>query len=281
MLLWNGSTILKAKLKDRTKADSAYEDVVDRNDIVFVRRDPALIEYLGDNQYRFKIYPVAINNSRRIRILYTIPLSPFMQRMAFTFNPAFTCGATEGFPTSIPIELNYDSSDERKYLFEYNNKKREIQTGSVYVVPYSDIVNTTQYWAPRLKQPIRILGDSVVQPTAFLHLIDTGSALGRYYALYAPVPVSLLMAVDNQLATMSNIEAVISAGNKHYIVDVTDKRSVVAYIKTSSEWDGTIAWNLYDKDGDKTMSVSDTIPVNESSADYSILPLIWAAKYSL
>ncbi|MBD3317261.1 MAG: hypothetical protein GF344_15855 [Chitinivibrionales bacterium] len=78
MLLWQGNTILKAKLKDRTAADSAYEEVVDRRRTQIVPRDPALIESLGGNRYRFKIYPVALARSRKIRILYTVPLRPLI-----------------------------------------------------------------------------------------------------------------------------------------------------------------------------------------------------------
>ncbi|NLE03274.1 MAG: hypothetical protein GX638_00530 [Crenarchaeota archaeon] len=71
----NGDKILKAKLKDRTAADSAFETVVKRDEVVYEPRDPALIEYSGDNQYSLKFIQWAINKSRRIRILYSVPLT--------------------------------------------------------------------------------------------------------------------------------------------------------------------------------------------------------------
>ena len=64
MLLWNGSQILKAKLKDRQLAREQYEDVVDRQKIV-PPRDPALITYEGGGVYGIQIYPARLNESRK------------------------------------------------------------------------------------------------------------------------------------------------------------------------------------------------------------------------
>lgn len=94
MLLWNGNVILKAKLLDRNLANKQYEDIVHRDTIVpVVRRDPCLIEYLGNSVYRFKIYPVAANHSRKIRILYTVPFTLVNDGPLFKINTAFTVGA--------------------------------------------------------------------------------------------------------------------------------------------------------------------------------------------
>lgn len=89
MLLWNGSTILKAKLRDKIAADSLYEEVVDRQEEVFIPRDPALIEKIDPDTYRYKIYPVDINGSRRIRIRYSIPLQITAEGFSYEINTAF------------------------------------------------------------------------------------------------------------------------------------------------------------------------------------------------
>ena len=46
MLLLSGNKILKAKLLIRADADSAYEDVVDRDKITYIPRDPAIFSTL-------------------------------------------------------------------------------------------------------------------------------------------------------------------------------------------------------------------------------------------
>ena len=94
MLVWEGSKLLKAKLRDRTLADSAYEATVNRTKPQFPH-DPALIEYLGNNAYRFKIYPVAINNSRKIRILYSVPFLMSQTGPQFQLLTAFTGGTAQ------------------------------------------------------------------------------------------------------------------------------------------------------------------------------------------
>ncbi len=104
LLLWNGKQILKGKLRTREQARSQYEDVVDRNvKIPPPPRDPALLEKTGEDNYALSIFPVSLNQSRKIRIRYLIP-SVFLEgahRILFphAFSPIATVTVRGGSET--------------------------------------------------------------------------------------------------------------------------------------------------------------------------------------
>lgn len=75
MFLWNGNTILKAKLKPTARAIAEYESVVDREQMPPpAPRDPAILIRSSDTRYQLSIYPVLFNTSRTIRLRYIVPL---------------------------------------------------------------------------------------------------------------------------------------------------------------------------------------------------------------
>ncbi len=72
-LIWNGNDILKAKLRSSSEAREKYEQVVERN-LETTPRDPILLEKTGENTYEFAVYPFNINQIRKIRYRYTVPV---------------------------------------------------------------------------------------------------------------------------------------------------------------------------------------------------------------
>ena len=281
LLLWNGNTLLKARLKDRTVADNEYEEVVDRQRPVVVARDPMIIEYLGNNQYQYRIYPVAFNASRKLRILYTVPMTPSSQQLSFRITPAFICAPQNIGPENIPVEFQFNSSQQSHYVFEMNGKKRDVQTGSVYMIPYLQLFEQQNYWNPKTGVPICLIGDTVTSPFALSSTVSSGNKKGRYLALFAPLPDSIRNLIGGEYIGNVTVEAIITAGGKKYIVEVTDKKLIATYIKTSSEWNQEIGWNVYDYTGEKIFDVIQTVPVEDMAADDGLLPFVWGAKYSL
>lgn len=66
--LWiDSTTIMKGLILDRWTASNIYENIVKR------RRDPALLMKNSDLQYSLRIYPMAGNSSRKVRISYLLP----------------------------------------------------------------------------------------------------------------------------------------------------------------------------------------------------------------
>ncbi len=94
-LLWNGNKILKGKLQAKQLARQKYEEVVDRNvKTPQPPRDPALLEKVSEGRYGLSIFPVALNQSRKIRIRYLIPAHFEMSGYQCPFPHAFGDNAT-------------------------------------------------------------------------------------------------------------------------------------------------------------------------------------------
>lgn len=275
MLLWNGDKLLKAKLIDRDKADSIMDTIVNKT-----YHDPALIKYLGKNRYLFRIYPVAINNSRKIRVLYSIPLQS-NSRLQLEFQPAFTLGA-EGVPTQIPVEIISSDSSVARYMIQHGNTKKSIQLGATYMIPFQDFYRGNKYnfYNPN-PAPIIIIPDTSIITKAFSFRIESTKAAGNYTAILSTVPDSLKKIITEAVLPDYSLEVKIKTTEKTYLIDVAKDCLFNVYMKSQTPWDGTIYWNVYDKNGTLTIQHPQTIPLSSDSSKNALLPLLWGAKYTL
>ncbi len=64
--LWIGDTIIRGELLDKWTAESIYEDIVNR------RRDPSILFKRSDTQYELRIFPMAGDESRKVKITYLV-----------------------------------------------------------------------------------------------------------------------------------------------------------------------------------------------------------------
>jgi Ca-activated chloride channel family protein len=65
--LWIGEEIIKGKLMDKWTAASIYEDIVER------RRDPSILYKKGSGRYELRIFPMAGDESRKVKITFLMP----------------------------------------------------------------------------------------------------------------------------------------------------------------------------------------------------------------
>ena len=65
--LWIEDSIVKAKILDRWTATNTYENIVRR------RRDPSLLLKQTATQYELRIFPMAGNQTRKVKITYLMP----------------------------------------------------------------------------------------------------------------------------------------------------------------------------------------------------------------
>lgn len=65
--LWIGNDIIRAKIMDKWTAAAIYEDIVSR------RRDPSILFKRSQRQYELRIFPMAGNESRKVKITYLAP----------------------------------------------------------------------------------------------------------------------------------------------------------------------------------------------------------------
>lgn len=90
--LWFGDDTLEAKIMDKWTATSIYEGVVKR------RRDPSILQKLNDNQYELRIFPMAGNETRKVKMSIMLPVSWNKEKVS-------TQLLTDLFPhSSYPLE---------------------------------------------------------------------------------------------------------------------------------------------------------------------------------
>lgn len=67
--LWIGNYISQAEIMDRSRANMIYESIVQR------RQDPSILYKNSSTQYELRIFPMAGNEMRKVKITYLIPVS--------------------------------------------------------------------------------------------------------------------------------------------------------------------------------------------------------------
>jgi Ca-activated chloride channel family protein len=67
--LWFGEDTIKAVILDRWTASSIYESIVRR------RRDPSILFKQSATQYQLRIFPMAGNETRKVKITYMVPVN--------------------------------------------------------------------------------------------------------------------------------------------------------------------------------------------------------------
>lgn len=65
--LWVGNDIMKAFIMDRWTATNIYENIVKR------RKDPALLVKEGEGRYRLRIFPLAGDEQRKVKMTFLVP----------------------------------------------------------------------------------------------------------------------------------------------------------------------------------------------------------------
>ncbi len=60
--------LIEGELIDRKRADEVYTTIVRR------KRDPAILEQIGDNLFRMRVFPIFARDTKRILLDYTVPL---------------------------------------------------------------------------------------------------------------------------------------------------------------------------------------------------------------
>lgn len=141
--LWIGDEISQAKILDKWTASSIYENTVQR------RTDPSLLLQEGINNYVLKIFPMAGNQTRKVKITYLVPVEysngkkltsflPYDMLKTSFIDPKFYLLAFERYQCSNPSLLycgnsQFESLNDPElgnfkktelFLFEMNNQSK-------------------------------------------------------------------------------------------------------------------------------------------------------------
>lgn len=274
MLLWNGEKILKAKLKMKSDAIQQYEQVVNRQ----VVRDPALIEQISDGRYRCRIYPVAIDGKRKIRIKYVVPITVVNAAPQFLISTIFTSDASPQLK-QIPLTIETDSGTGNKCILKTRSVSKNIIYNSVYLLSPSEITDSPM-WNNENISYLSIIQDKSIKNAWNMHISD-GPAAGYYSAVIMSIPDSVKAMVDEQLDPSGvQLEMGITIGKTIYLTDIKSSGLQALYCKSDSEWDGTVYWNGYNSNGDVEFNCKQKIASEKNGAVIGMLPLLWGLKYS-
>jgi hypothetical protein len=273
MLLWNGDKILKAKMKMKSDAAQQYEQVVNREKIV-PPRDPALIEQINDGRYRCRIYPVAIDGKRKIRIKYVVPITVVNSAPQFQISTIFTPDAYSQLK-QIPLTIETEGDTGKKCILKTRNVVKNVIYNSVYILSPWELT-----WNDESVSYLSIIPDNSVRKAWSMHMSD-GPAAGYYSAVIMSIPDSV-KAMVNELLDPSGVqlEMGVSIGKTIYLTDIKSSGFQTLYCKSDAEWDGTVYWNGYSSNGDVKFSCKQKIIPEKDGTSTSMLPLLWGLKYS-
>lgn len=139
--LWIGKDIIKAKLMDKWTASTIYENIVRR------RRDPSILMKNSATDYELRVFPMAGNQTRKVKINYLVPVT-WNQNQAVASIPAGILTASAYKPSTFPVlTWTNDTWKEPKLLSEPEIlfvSKSDTSLGNYYeaLIPSTHFNNT-------------------------------------------------------------------------------------------------------------------------------------------
>jgi len=111
--MYIGDKKIDGEILDRDKARRIYEDIVRR------MKDPALLEYIGRNMFRARVYPITAKGEKRIQLSYTEVLKSEanlvryvypLDTERFSLHPIKEVSLSASISSKIPISNIYSPS---------------------------------------------------------------------------------------------------------------------------------------------------------------------------
>lgn len=111
--MYVGDKKVEGEILDRDQARKVYEDIVRR------LKDPALLEYVGRNMFRARIYPIPARGEKRIKLSYTEVLKAEgnlirylypLNTERFSFHPLKEIAVSVKIASKVPITSIYSPS---------------------------------------------------------------------------------------------------------------------------------------------------------------------------
>jgi Ca-activated chloride channel family protein len=111
--MYIGDKKIEGEILDRDKARRIYEDIVRR------MKDPALLEYIGRNMFRARVYPITAKGEKRIQLSYTEVLKSEanlihyvypLDTERFSLHPIKEVSLSASISSKIPISSIYSPS---------------------------------------------------------------------------------------------------------------------------------------------------------------------------
>jgi len=101
--LWIGDDIIQAKIMDKWTASTIYENIVKR------RRDPSIIMKQSATQYELRVFPMAGNQTRKVKITYLMPTT-WNKSTVNSVLPTGIINTSRFKPANFPIKAWTDTT---------------------------------------------------------------------------------------------------------------------------------------------------------------------------
>ncbi len=194
--------LIEGELIERKRADEVYTSIVRR------RRDPAILEQIGDSLFRMRVFPIFAKDTKRILLDYTVPLVPEHGRYRFDLpllsdlEPIWDFGLSgtihppvqPGSPASYSHpDLMFEPQNDGSVTF--NLQRERVQPPPSFVLEYHDPVEPTarvrsyttfdpanfreewQYFAVTVPPQKGPAADAAAAPADVILLADTSGSM--------------------------------------------------------------------------------------------------------
>lgn len=140
--MYIGDKKVEGKILDRNEARRIYEDIVRR------LKDPALLEYVGRNMFRARVYPIPAHGEKRIRLSYSQILKAEgnlvryvypLNTERFSFRPIKEVAISVDIQSKVPLSNIYSPSHKVSIRKQAEGKARVSFEGS-NIKPEKDFV---------------------------------------------------------------------------------------------------------------------------------------------
>jgi Ca-activated chloride channel family protein len=198
--LYIGGKKVKGEILEKDRARQIYEDIVRR------MKDPALLEYVGRNMFRARVYPIPAKGEKRIQLSYTEVLKSEanlvhyiypLDTERFSFHPIKDVSISVAISSNIPISSVYSPSHkisvrkegERKsqVSFEASNVKPDKDFSLYYSLTQDEIGLSLLNWEGKEENYYMLLAsppyadrqEKIINKNLIFVLDSSGSMSGK------------------------------------------------------------------------------------------------------
>jgi len=178
--LWIDTIIIKGDIIDRWTASTIYEDIVDRN------QDPSILYKNGSQDYELRIFPMASDSSRRVKLNMLIPgtwgpdevghflpvnfsrsgySAPDIHRVRYFPEPGFSNPNLKGRSENPFVQ---DSNESGELYYEYNLDGQFFDESQPFIISQSPMENGV--FLQTYERDSEQFYELALQPDAFLQL---------------------------------------------------------------------------------------------------------------
>ncbi len=139
--LWIGEDTARAILLDKWSASAIYEGIVKR------RKDPSVLYKQSATQYELRVFPMAGNETRKVKITYLIPVS-FNNKIVTAVIPTAIINTSNYKPAHFSVLAFSDATWDNPLIMNDNEiqftPESDTQSGDYYkaIIPSTKFYNT-------------------------------------------------------------------------------------------------------------------------------------------